>query len=165
MTAIEFRNNLIELRENLMRYAYSLTNNKDLSQDLVQETILKALANREKFVYHSNLKAWAFTIMKNTFINDYRQKQKKYTYRNWQYDTYSIYNTKTFTSEDPSRTYLAMELIKCVDQLEESFKAPLKLRIRGYKYKEIAQELNLNIGTVKSRIFLSRKQLAEIINQ
>ena len=86
MTAIEFRNNLIELRENLMRYAYSLTNNKDLSQDLVQETILKALANREKFVYHSNLKAWAFTIMKNTFIRSEERRVWEQCRKRWSAD-------------------------------------------------------------------------------
>lgn len=161
MTAIEFRKNLIELHESLMGFANSLTANKDLSQDLVQETILKALANRDKFIYDSNLKAWVFTIMKNIFINDYRRCKRQNIYCERNYESLFYNNTKSISFSDPSSVYCASELVNSIEQLEEPYRKALKLRIQGYKYDEIAEELDLNIGTVKSRIFFSRKQLME----
>jgi RNA polymerase sigma factor (sigma-70 family) len=161
MTAIEYRNNLIGLLDNLMRYAYSLTKNKDQSQDLVQETILKALANRDKFIFHSNLKAWVFTIMKNTFINDYRRCKQQNIYSERNYDSLLVNNTSSISYSDPSSVYCASELVNCIEQLQEPYRKTLKLRIKGYKYVEIAEQLDLKVGTVKSRIFLSRKQLME----
>ncbi|PKP41029.1 MAG: RNA polymerase subunit sigma [Bacteroidetes bacterium HGW-Bacteroidetes-12] len=161
MKALEFRNNLIELLESLMRYAYNLTNSKDLSQDLVQETILKALANREKFIDDSNLKGWVFTIMKNTFINEYRRCKQQNIYCERNYEALYFNNTRSICFSDPSSVYCASELVNSIEQLQEPYRKALKLRIKGYKYEEIAEELDLNIGTVKSRIFLSRKKLLE----
>ena len=165
MTAIEFRKKLIDLRESLMVYAYNLTTNKELSEDLVQDTILKALANRDKFTYDSYLKAWVFTIMKNTFINDYRRCKRQYIYSERNYGSLFYSNTSSISFNDPSSVYCASELVNSIEQLQEPYRKTLQLRIKGYKYKEIAEKLNLNIGTVKSRIFLSRRQLAKMICQ
>jgi RNA polymerase sigma factor (sigma-70 family) len=165
MTAIEFRKNIIALHESLMGYAYSLTANKDLSQDLVQETILKALANRDKFSYGSHLKAWVFTIMKNTFINEYRVSKRQNICRAIDCESLLLNNTRSISFSDPSSVYCASELANSIEHLQEPYRNTIQLRIKGYKYKEIAKELNLNIGTVKSRIFLSRKQLAKMMSQ
>ncbi len=163
MTAVDFQNNLIELRESLMGYAYSLTTSKDKSQDLVQETILKALANREKFIHDSNIKAWVFTILKNIFINEYRQKKQQNIFHGRNYESLCYSNTKSIGFSDPFSVYCASELVDNIEQLHEPYRKTLQLRIKGYKYEEIAEELNLNIGTVKSRIFLSRKRLAKMM--
>ena len=79
MTALEFNHRLMGLQNNLKYFAYTLTSNYEDAQDLVQETYLKALTNREKFTDNTNLKAWTFTIMKNTFINNYRQNVRSNT--------------------------------------------------------------------------------------
>lgn len=79
MTAIEFNHKLLGLQKNLKYFAYTLTSNYDDAQDLVQETFVKALTNRDKFTADTNLKAWTFTIMKNTFINNYRQSVRNNT--------------------------------------------------------------------------------------
>ena len=73
MTTYEFNNNLIGMKTNLQRFAMSLTYDRDTALDLVQDTYLKALTFKDKFVDYTNLKAWVFTIMKNTFINNYRR--------------------------------------------------------------------------------------------
>ncbi|CAN5450955.1 hypothetical protein BH10BAC1_BH10BAC1_16950 [soil metagenome] len=76
MTAIEFNQQLVNQRTPLKNFAYSLTSNTEEAQDLVQETFLKALKYRDKFADASNLKAWLYTILKNTFINGYRRSIK-----------------------------------------------------------------------------------------
>ena len=70
---------VVDLAPSLKRYAYSLTMNDEDAQDLFQETCYKALSNQDKFDFSTNLKAWLFTIMKNTFINDYRKRVRKQT--------------------------------------------------------------------------------------
>ena len=79
MTAIEFNHQLITLEEKLARFALSLTSNKDDAKDLLQETMLKAITYRDQFVQYTNLKAWTYTIMKNTFINNYRRNVRQNT--------------------------------------------------------------------------------------
>ena len=73
MGTTKFHDEIINLEPSLTRYAYSLTENMDDAKDLVQETYFKALYNQEKFDDQTNIKAWLYTIMKNTFINDYRR--------------------------------------------------------------------------------------------
>ena len=80
MTAIEFNYQITNLQVHLKSFALKLTSNDVDSEDLVQETTLKALRFRDKFVDSSNLKAWLFTIMKNTYINDYRKKKRASTF-------------------------------------------------------------------------------------
>ena len=79
MSQQEFNTALVELEPNLERFAYSLTANREDANDLLQETYLKALTYKDKFEDNTNLKAWTFTIMKNTFINNYRKAVKQNT--------------------------------------------------------------------------------------
>ena len=79
MTTIEFNTNLTNLQGNLETFAKQLTGNEDDAKDLTQETFLKALIYREKYVNHNNFKAWVYTIMKNIFINNYRRMKKSKT--------------------------------------------------------------------------------------
>ena len=76
MTTIQFSEKLLDLEDSLRYYALSLTSDIDKANDLLQETFLKALTYREKFAENTNLKAWVYTIMNNTFINDYRKASK-----------------------------------------------------------------------------------------
>ncbi len=79
MSTMEFNSQLASLQDNLTYFAQSLTQNADDARDLVQETYLKALTYRDKFEANTNLKAWTYTIMKNTFINNYRRNVKMST--------------------------------------------------------------------------------------
>ncbi|MBN2518920.1 MAG: RNA polymerase sigma factor [Bacteroidales bacterium] len=161
MTAVEFNNQLIDLKPNLKRFALSLTTDNEDAKDLVQETYLKALSYRDKFIDYSNLKAWTFTIMKNTFINNYRRSVKQNTTFDTTKDLYFINKTKESQITTPESEVSFEEINKTIEDLEDEYKIPFLMHVNGYKYKEIADELNLKIGTVKSRIFFSRKKLME----
>lgn len=164
MTAMEFNYQLTGLKGNLERFALSLTQNMEDSKDLLQETYLKAIAYRDKFVDHTNLKAWTFTIMKNTFINNYRKSVKSNTTFDNTDDLYYLNLSKESGGTDsPESTYSTMEIEKAINNLEDEFRIPFMMHVKGYKYKEIAEKLDLKIGTVKSRIFFTRKKLMEAL--
>ena len=161
MTAIEFRFELINLQKNLMRFAYSLTVDKDDAKDLVQETYLKALKYCDKFAHESNFKAWIYTIMKNTFINNYRHSIHQNTYFDQSEESFYINQTKAFSFDDPESEYSVLEITQNIEKLKDEFRIPFKMYVNGYKYREIAVSLNLNIGTIKSRIHYSRQYLRD----
>jgi RNA polymerase sigma-70 factor (ECF subfamily) len=159
MTAIEFNQQLINQRTPLKNFAYSLTLNSEEAQDLVQETYLKALKYRDKFADASNLKAWLYTIMKNTFINTYRRSVKTRQIIT-QTDDLSLIKPLSGSNSPSAESQINLKHInKAVESLDEEYKIPFMRYFDGYKYKEIADELDLPIGTVKSRIFLARKKL------
>jgi RNA polymerase sigma-70 factor (ECF subfamily) len=163
MTAMEFNYQLTGLKSNLERFALSLTQNMEDSKDLLQETYLKAIAYRDKFVDHTNLKAWTFTIMKNTFINNYRKAVKANTTFDNTDDLYYLNLGKESATDSPESNYATMEIEEAINNLEDEFRIPFMMHVKGYKYKEIAEKLDLKIGTVKSRIFFTRKKLMEAL--
>lgn len=159
MTTFEFNHNLLEMKGNLQRFALSLTADRDTALDLVQDTYLKAITYKDKFVDYTNLKAWVFTIMKNTFINNYRRNIKENTIIDGTQDLYylNMPHDKGFAS--PESNYAEEEIIRAIDSLGDEFRIPFKMHIDGFKYHEIAEKLGLKIGTVKSRIFFTRQKL------
>jgi RNA polymerase sigma-70 factor (ECF subfamily) len=161
MTGLEFNNQLINLESKLERFAMSLTSDSEEAKDLLQETYYKALANRDKFVGYSNLKAWTFTIMKNTFINNYRKKQKENTHNDHTENNYFLNQSEDKAPVRPDSEFSIIEINKKIEELPDEFKVPFKMFLSGFKYKEIAEHLGLKIGTVKSRIFFTRKKLSE----
>jgi RNA polymerase sigma-70 factor (ECF subfamily) len=159
MTAIEFNYQLTSLSDSLERFANSLTSNREDARDLLQETYVKAISYRDKFADDTNLKAWTFTIMKNTFINNYRRLTKANTTFDHTDDLYFLNLNRESGIDTPESSVSAKEIEKHIERLEDEFKVPFKLHLQGYKYKEIADNLGLKIGTVKSRIFFTRKRL------
>ncbi len=159
MTAIEFNYQVTGLKKNLEYFAYSLTANQEDANDLLQDTYLKALTYRDKFVKEDNLKAWMFTIMKNTFINNYRRNAKANTIIDGSKDLYYLNSTKDSGFADPASMYNTKDIEAAIASLEDEYKIPFTMHLKGYKYKEIAKQLNISIGTVKSRIFFTRKKL------
>lgn len=161
MTAMEFNNELINMEDSLERFALSLTSDRDEAKDLLQETYLKALTYRDKFQEFTNLKAWAYTIMKNTFINNYRKAVRENTTVDNTKDLYYLNNSKESQLIKPDSEFSYKEISKAIEALDDEFKIPFKMHTEGFKYKEIADKLDLKIGTVKSRIFFTRKKLME----
>lgn len=159
MTAIEFNNHLVFLQQKLKSFALSLTMNREDAQDLVQDTVLKAISYRDKFADQTNLSAWLFTIMKNTFINNYRRKKKGNTIIDGskELENIRVKNTDDFGS--PQSSYTVNELENGIKSLSNDLQLPFVKHLNGYKYKEIAKEMKLPIGTVKSRIFIARQEL------
>lgn len=163
MTALEFNHQLISLEDKLSRFALSLTANREDAKDLLQETMLKAIAYRDQFVQYTNLKAWTYTIMKNTFINNYRRNIRQNTTFDNTKDLYFLNQNRDTQNVSPDSTYSTQEISRVIDSLDDDFRVPFKMHTEGYKYKEIAQKLDLKIGTVKSRIFFTRKKLMEAL--
>lgn len=163
MTTIQFNNRLLSLQDKLLYFALSLTSNDEDARDLLQETILKALTYRNQFTANTNFKAWVFTIMKNTFINNYRRNQKSRNTFDGTDDALRSAYRRNYASETPEMVHSVMEMNKYIDRLDDDFRIPFKMHTDGYKYKEIAEQLDLPIGTVKSRIFFTRKKLQEML--
>lgn len=159
MTINDFQINLINLQKGLVNFANRLTSNKEDAKDLVQDTYLKALKCYDKFVHESNLRAWIYTVMKNTFINNYRRIKDHNTYYIQTYEVF--YQSFLYCSgtNNPESEYTAKDIKIRIEALDDNFKLPLIMHHEGYKYKEIAETLDMNIGTVKSRIFFARKKM------
>lgn len=164
MTAIEFNYQLTSLSDNLEKFALSLTSNLDDAKDLLQETFLKAISYRDKFSDNTNLKAWTYTIMKNTFINNYRKAVKANTTFDNTKDLYYLNMHKNSGLDNPDISYSTKEIEKKIELLDSEYKIPFRMHVQGFKYMEISEELNLKIGTVKSRIFFARKKLMGSLN-
>jgi len=133
--------------------------NKDDAGDLLQETIYKALRYRDSFAEDTNLLSWTYTIMRNTFINHYRKKSKlsKDFYANK--DTLFLERQIEVGIMNPDSAYSVKEIQKAISKLSEEYRIPFNMHTEGYKYKEIADTLNIPIGSVKSRIFIARRKL------
>ena len=161
MTALEFNNQLIGLEGQLTNYALKLTANKNDAMDLLQDTFLKALTYRNQFEESSNLKAWTYKIMKHTFINNYRRNMRHNTAFDTSKDLFFLIQNKDRFHADPDSAVCEKEIHQAIESLDRDLKVPFMMHTQGYKYKEISDALGLKTGTVKSRIFFSRKKLAE----
>ncbi len=163
MTSIEFNTKLSALTSILHSFAYNLTKNVEDAKDLYQETAFRALFNKEKFQTGTNFKAWMFTIMKNIFINNYRKKVKANTILDTTDNQYYINSGSHSSGNAAEGGIMLKELNYMVESLDDSIKVPFLMHFEGFKYQEIAEELVLPLGTVKSRIFFARKALKEQI--
>jgi RNA polymerase sigma-70 factor (ECF subfamily) len=161
MTVIEFNYKLVDLQSYLFHFAKKLTMNEEDAHDLVQETNYKALLFREKYVHHTNFKAWLFTIMKNIFINNYRRNKKAMTFIDKTDNLHHIHQHIDTFPVTPDSELRLKEVEKEVANLQEDQRIPFEMHTQGFKYKEIADELDISIGTVKSRIFFGRKKLMD----
>ncbi len=165
MSTIEFHSSLNLLTEPLNAFAYSLTKNTEDAKDLYQETAFRAIHNRDKFRPDTNFKAWRFTIMKNIFINNYRKKVKSNTILDSTDNTYFLDSGSDQVTNDGNRNILMKELMEMINSLDDSLRIPFVMHHEGYKYNEIADQFDLPLGTVKSRIFFARKALKDMIKK
>jgi RNA polymerase sigma-70 factor (ECF subfamily) len=159
MTQIQFNNTLLSVKNNLRYYALSLTSDSEKANDLLQETMLKALTYRDKFKENTNFKAWIYTIMRNTFINDYRRNVKRKDTFDYMSNEIHLARSSNKVYPSPDSFYNSKEIMANINALEDEYRIPFSMFLEGYKYKEIAEELELPLGTVKSRIFFTRKKL------
>lgn len=158
-----FESKLLDLQNNMMNFALTLTTNKDEAKDLLQETTLRALDNKEKYYENVNFKGWVFTIMHNIFVNNYRRIVRSQTIIDQTDNLYYINTPQDSGLDTPEGAYSIGEINKAINSFTDEYKIPFSMHVSGYKYEEIAQKLNLPIGTVKSRIFFARKRLQEIL--
>lgn len=155
----EFNSAVTTFSNPLKYFALNLTRNDEDAQDLLQDTFLKAMVYKDKFTDATNLKAWLYTIMKNTFINNYRRNQKIQKLVDTTKDLYYINIPQKNNATAPESIIAHKDILSAVCFLQDEYRIPFQRYFDGYKYQEIAEELNIPIGTVKSRIFLARKRL------
>ncbi len=156
-----FKDRVIGLQSNLMSFAYQLTSNREQAQDLLQDTTLKALSNEDKYVDNVNFKGWIFTIMRNIFINNYRQTVRQATVIDKTEDLYHLNISQDSGLNTPEGSYAVKEISVVLNSFSDDYRIPFNMFVAGYKYNEIADKLGLPLGTVKSRIFFARKRLRE----
>lgn len=158
-----FRERLMGLQNNLLNFAYQLTTSREAAQDLVQDTTLKVLDNESKYVDNINFKGWVFTIMRNTFINNYRRQVRCATVVDNTQDLYHLNLSQESGVATPDGTVAEQEISKAINSFAPEYKEPFSLFLSGYKYSEIAEKMHLPLGTVKSRIFFARRRLQTIL--
>lgn len=144
----------------LKNFALKLTQDINDANDLVQETFLKAMMYSSKFKEGTNLKGWLMTIMRNTFINGYRRNTKRKTFMDTQEEQYIIDSAQTFnTYNDGESKFIRRDLSNAISKLPHDLKEAFELNAKGFKYHEIAEKVNVPLGTVKTRIFIARRRL------
>jgi RNA polymerase sigma factor (sigma-70 family) len=161
MSTIEFSQVVINNTEYLKPFAVTLTRDNETAKDLLQETMFRALANKEKYNVGTNIKAWLYTIMRNIFINDYRRRAKQNTILDNSDNDYLINSQQLAVANSAESTLKVKEIQQAVHDLPGIFRQPFELYFDGYKYNEIAIVLKEPLGTIKSRIHFARKLLKE----
>ena len=159
----KFRRDLLEVQSELQRFAYKLTADKEEANDLLQETSLKALGNMDKYTPDTNFKGWVYTIMRNIFINNYRKEVRDQTFVDHTDNQFHINHPREFEEYSTENNYDSKEIYRVVHSLPRDYRIPFLMHISGFKYREIAERLELPLGTVKSRIFFTRQQLQRIL--
>ena len=161
MKKFDFNQGIVDMQPELYRFAMKLTADYDSANDLVQDCMLQALGNKEKFVHSENFKGWMYTLMRNIFVNNYRRAAREMAMID---HAYSLSQQHLIESEDAGGfeyAYDTKQLYKAVQAVPQQLKKPLLMFVAGFKYVEIAEKMNLPIGTVKSRLFFVRKRLQQ----
>lgn len=159
MSTIEFNQMLLSNAEFLRPFAITLTRDNETAKDLFQETLFRALSNKEKYNVGTNIKAWLYTIMRNVFINNYRKKARQNTVLDSTPNEFLLDYNQTTTINNAEATLQLKEIQSSIYQLPDIFKKPFLLYFDGFKYHEIAGMLEEPLGTIKSRIHFARKLL------
>ena len=169
MSSDPFETEALSFLDALYRTALRMTRSEADAEDLVQETYIRAFRFREQFTPGTNLKAWLFRILTNTFINTYRRRQTQPEFTELDgVDEFSLYkrmsDLKTSSGAgNPETEFLDglvdREVKDALGELPEKFRQVVLLDVEGFSYKEIAEMLDIPIGTVMSRLHRGRKFL------
>jgi RNA polymerase sigma-70 factor (ECF subfamily) len=149
--------------DTIYRVALRFTGDASRAQDLVQDTMLKAFRSWHRYQPGTNIRAWLLTILRNTFINEYRrEKHRGPTVDVSTAETFSLFNE--VQEEDPEGRFFDQivdkEVLDAIDDLPDEFRETLVLSdMEGLTYQEIAEVTGSPVGTVKSRLFRARRAL------
>lgn len=159
MRTANFAQNLLSVQTELLNFAYKLTADREEANDLLQETSLKALDNEDKYTAETNFKGWIYTIMRNIFINNYRKTLRDQTYVDKTDNQYFLNQGFDLEGDSTEGAYDLKEMHRIVNSLSKEYRVPFAMYVSGFKYREIAEKLQLPLGTVKSRIYFTRQKL------
>ncbi len=159
MRTATFAQNLLIVQTELLNFAYKLTSDREDANDLLQETSLKALDNEEKYTAETNFKGWIYTIMRNIFINNYRKTLRDQTYVDQTDNLFYLNQNIDIETDSTEGSYDLKEMRRIVNALPKEYRVPFAMYVSGFKYREIADKLNLPLGTIKSRIYFTRQKL------
>lgn len=159
MNKTEFSSKVVQEVNSLGSYALYFTRDEENANDLVQDTLLKAFSYYNKFREGTNLQAWLYTILKNTFINYYRRKVKTNAIimKSDHISSSDLYSSSLRNTAEGK--FVMDDIERALSKLPEDYYQPFSMYYEGYKYHEIAEYFQIPIGTVKTRIHVARQQL------
>ncbi|MDN3588384.1 RNA polymerase sigma factor [Pedobacter aquatilis] len=163
MTTLEFNHIINAHAVSLRLHALKFTNDVEDANDLVQDTLLKAIRFYNNFQEGTNIKGWLFVIMRNTFINNYRRISKTRTLITQTDEISSSSLMHSSTKNDAVGKFVVGDINKALASLPEAYHTPFIKYFEGYKYHEIADMLQIPLGTVKTRIFVAREMLKKYL--
>ena len=144
----------------LKGFAMKLTRDKNRADDLFQDTALSAFRYQNKYLANTNIKAWLSTIMKNSFINQYRKQKRRNEIQDTSAENFYLNESKEVIENDGEMMVNMKEIFKIIDDLDEAYRIPFLMAYQGYQYDEIQKAMGgLPMGTIKSRIHNARKIL------
>lgn len=155
-------NKLLNIKDNMLGFAFSLTNNVEEAMDLFQDTALKVLDSRYKYEDKSNFIGWVFTIMRNIFINKYRRSLRNRVILD-DPDNNLFLSFPGYTVDNSSDIHTLNDINVILKSFSKDYSLPLLMFMIGYKYTEIAKRMNMPLGTVKSRIHFARNKLQKAL--
>lgn len=163
MNTIEFSRRLVTARDFLQEQALKFTPDRAYAEDLVQDTLLKAVKNRNKFEswHEKSLESWLFVILKNTFLSAYRKQKRRKDKLAMLSDLEGFLPSRRLGVNQAGSMLVAEEIEKAFESLKDEYKTTFLLYHKGFKYSEIAEILCLPLGTVKSHIHEARKALQQ----
>jgi len=152
------RDDILATVPSLRAFAISLSGNADRADDLVQETMLRAIANIDSFQPGSNLPAWLFTILRNLFRSDYRKRRREVEDADGNY-------AKTLKTQPAQRAHLEFEEFRvALDKLpQDQREALILVGASGFSYEDAATICGCAVGTIKSRVNRARSKLAAML--
>lgn len=163
MTDLEFTHKYNELYGLMYAFALRLTNDSVRADDLMQEASYRAFKSKATFRQGTNFKAWLSTILRNTFINNYRKKKVRRVVSEPAENLIHQFDLRFQSNNQGESNLRVEELHRVFSRIDEKYSTPFLMSFQGYMYDEIANELALPVGTVKSRIHTARVKLRSMI--
>jgi len=143
----------------LRTFAYRFTKDDEEINDLLQDTMIRALKYYGQFKEGTNLRAWLFTIMRNTFINEYRRNTRKNALITTEEEISSAHLSASATANAAEGSFAMRDIQKALASIPSQYSTPFIKYFEGYKYEEIATAMDIPVGTVKTRIHMARQLL------